>query len=104
MTMNDIIVTAETQPTLFLALEAISHDRGSGAGHTNYAIPAGWQFFIPPAERALKALPPEEFAEFCIGEHEAAQAIAHRSTDLHMAHRLLEAFFMDFEDGMDVPS
>jgi hypothetical protein len=102
--LNDVIVTAATQPTLFLALEAISHDRGSGAGHSNYAIPAGWQFFIYPAERALKLLTPKEFAEFTIGEHEVAQEIAHRTQELHMAHRLLEAFFMDFEDGMDVPS
>lgn len=102
--MNDVIVTAVTQPTLFLALEAISHDRGSGAGHSNYAIPAGWQFFIPPAERALHLLSPEDFATFTIGEHELAQDIAHRSQELHMAHRLLEAFFHDFEGGMDTPS
>lgn len=90
-------VLATTYPLLHAAFEAISHDCGAGAGHETYWVPDEWSPHVPDAEAALATLSAEERQTFAIGEHSEVEALANRSTALTMAHRMLNAFFGDFE-------
>lgn len=97
--MNDVFVTPQSHPVLFQALEMISHDRGAGAGHSHYAIPAEHGKHLDEVEDAVKHLTATELETFAIGEGSEAQAIADREPGLGVAHKFLDAFFEDFEEG-----
>lgn len=97
--MEDLrIVTKQSHPILFEALEIISHDRGAGAGHSNYAIPAPFNSSCDDVEMALVTLTTADLEDFSIGEESDMQAIASRSPELQAASKFLNAFFNDFED------
>lgn len=98
--MADIIVTKESHPSLFEVLETISHDRGAGAGHGNYAIPDTYEKGLDLYEAALKGLTDKEYEAFAIGETDEATAIAERTPELRITHNFLTAFFNDFEEDV----
>lgn len=91
------IVTKDSHPKLYEAFEAISHDRGAGAGHETYSVPKEWADKIPVTEAALTTLSTEELESFCIGEQGEADTIAKRSLSLGIAHAMLNSFFEDWE-------
>lgn len=91
------IVTKDSHLKLYEAFEAISHDRGAGAGHETYSVPKEWADKINAASAALATLSPEEFETFCIGEQREADKIAKRNGDLFAAHALLNSFFEDWD-------
>ncbi len=95
--VKDALVTKDNYPLVFEALETISHDRGAGAGHSNYALPPRWLGRLGKIEQSLTTLTKEERETFAIGEDSEVKAIADRSAALHEAHELLDAFFDDFE-------
>lgn len=97
---NYVVVTKDTHPSLFEMLETISHDRGSGAGHTNYAIPKEFSHDLDLIDHTIAALPLKEWEIFAIGELSEALAIADRSPDLTLTHAFLDAFFNDFEENL----
>lgn len=100
--MRDLIVTAETHPTLFRAFEVIGLECGFGDGYTNYGVPEKWTEACNEAEPALAALTPAEFEAFCTGRDSlglVALIIRKGSSPaLLKAHHLLKAFYKDFEE------
>lgn len=91
------VVTKITHPVLFEAFEIISHDRGAGAGHSNYAVPREWVDRLQPTELALRGLSEPELKTFCIGEEEDQLALA-RTPELLYASDLLNSFFEDWDN------
>lgn len=88
--MND--VTSSSHPTLYEALDMISHDMGNGAGWTSYPIPDDWWQYIDRIEAGLLTLSPEDFKTFCIGDDKEMEAIAKRHEDLRIASIMFDAF------------
>jgi len=88
--MND--VTPESHPTIYKALDMISHDMGHGAGWTSYPIPDSWWKHIAAIEAALLTLSPDDFETFCIGDDKAMLEIANRSTHLYLSSMMFDAF------------
>lgn len=91
-----VVVTEATHPTVFLCFETISADCGMGCGHTNYSVPPEWVRCLLEYEVALKVLRDEDLQTFCIGEASEVQALIGTSTPLQSAHRMLDAFFDDW--------
>lgn len=90
------VVTQHSHSKLFEAFETISHDCGFEAGHLNYAVPEEWTAHLKTADNALATLSNEELQEFCIGEQSNQNKIAERSKELYCTHKMLWAFFDDW--------
>lgn len=91
--MND--VTAESHPTLYRALDMLSHDLGLGAGWTSYPIPDHWWTLADLIDASLFALSETDLQTFCIGDDAEMSAIAARSITLQVAHVMLDQFASD---------
>lgn len=91
-----MLVDKNNYPSVFEVFEIISHDRGSGAGHSYYAVPDEWAIFVKIAETELLELTAEERETFAIGEETEAEAIGFRSINLIKTHAFLNAFFNEF--------
>jgi hypothetical protein len=89
------IVTQASHPRLFKAFETISHDRGSGAGHSNYYVPPRWEGHLAQVEQQLTTLNDDELETFSIGERDEAKPL---TVKLSEANTLLESFFNDWYD------
>lgn len=87
-------VTSTNFSNIYRAFEAISHDRGTQAGHKSYWIPDDWAFLrLTQIDFALGHLPNDEFEIFCIGEQGEAEHLAGEYSFLMDAHLLLNQFF-----------
>jgi hypothetical protein len=86
-------VTAESHPTLFVALECISHDNGGQAGHEFYEIPEKKynETSLTVVEQGLKQLSSDDLETFCIGEYDDAKALA-ITPELKIADQFLDDF------------
>lgn len=91
-----VLVTEASHPTLFECFETISHDCGSGAGHTNYSVPPEWAPHLQNLEEAIKPLSAEEVQTFCIGCETEVAVIAARSEILTTAGKMLTCFWADW--------
>lgn len=87
-----MIIVRSDAPTLFDCLEAISHDAGAGAGHSNYTLPDEVAEDLQSYEAALAALTPEQRTTFSIGDYDDARIIAN-SPILQKLDKILEEFF-----------
>jgi hypothetical protein len=98
--MSDILdgwttVTKASHPVLFQAFEVISHDRGSGAGHTNYSVPPKWAIEVDGVEAALSSLDKEALETLCIVGRSKASDVD-RDGRLKQANALLNDFYDDW--------
>lgn len=93
-----VLVTQQSYPTLFRAFETISHDVGAGAGHTNYSVPPEWVDKLALVEKELSLLSTADLETLLIGEDSEAIAIVARSDNLLIVHKMLNAFFDDWEN------
>lgn len=88
-------ITEITQPTLFEALDAITHDGGGGC-HGHYNVPSGWIAALPRMETLLGRLSFEQRQVIAIGECSEQDALVREFDGLDLVHRFLNAFFEDF--------
>lgn len=91
--MSAVLVTKESHPALYQALENLSHDSGGGAGHPSYAVPAPWSEKVPAAEAALAQLTEPDLCDFSIGSTDDQAAVAEKNPGLDLVAELLNAFF-----------
>lgn len=93
-------ITAVAYPKLHAAMCAISHDRGTSAGHDRFHVPSGgkWLAWARVAEIALSTLSREELEALAIGDEDEQKNIVRRSKALSMSSELLHAFWSDWGD------
>ena len=96
--MTDTIVTAANAPLLHACLETISHDRGSGAGHDSYAIPAQWLSAPDIHEAAIGYIDEDDLEDFCIGDVDDMEKMCREDPRLLPLHQFLSHFYDNFED------
>lgn len=88
------LVTAASHPCLFDVFEAISHDAGFGAGHTNYSVPDVYTpGQIDQIETDLRGMGKELAMEFAIGGEDDRLDTAYPEVNKFLNH-----FFNDWED------
>lgn len=90
-------VTEHSHPTLYRALDMVSHDMGIGAGWTSYPIPDHWWTLADLIEPALFELSETDLKTFCIGDDTEMSAIAARSITLQVASVMLDQFASDHD-------
>ncbi len=86
-------------PRLHEAMEDVSHDRGTGAGHEVYALPVVYGPALVAIERALGELSRDARQEFAIGDEKEQAKIAVRNPALRVCHDILNKFFEDWKEG-----
>ena len=86
-----MLITPSSHPTLFRALNIISHDCGAGC-HTKYSVVQD-EAACNSAERALAKLSKSDLETFCIGEEKEYRAIRRRTRTLLYASEILTGFF-----------
>lgn len=90
---RSVHITKEHYPALYAAVDAISHDSGSGAGNGYYTIHGYAAYEFAKASEVLATLSPEDVSDFAIGERGDSEAIAARSPELTKVFLILDAFF-----------
>lgn len=86
-------VTPDAFPTLYEALDMISHDGGGSAGHPSYRV-ADWpDGAIAEVESALCELTAEELRDFTTGEETQMLRMKNRNNALMNAGCLFDLFF-----------
>jgi|SRR5688572_16733551 len=94
-----VLITKDNYPTIFKAFELISHDRGSGAGHINYTVPASYSEDLGFIEYNLKSIlenADDDFTCLCIGDIDEAAKIV-EAYKIHITDKFLTAFFEEFQ-------
>lgn len=98
-------ITFDVWPTIYEALDIISHDGGAGAGHHSYCVDTRWEPWLPAIEEKLLEIKGSDWsskedpvicplAAFCVGaDHEIQQQIGQFSAYVAWA------FLCDFFEG-----
>lgn len=96
-----MFVKRQQWPRIFEAMEKISHDRGTSAGHKGYWVPSRWLPHFNEIEDALKILSDEQLETLTIGEQSEAEAVIGSLPRLIIANRFLNEFFDEFCDDIN---
>ena len=98
-TQGFVRITRDQLPSVYDALDIISHDIGAKSGWHWYEVPMLYVTSLPAWEAKLSRLGMWERQDFCIGEHEQQDAIMQK-IDGEQLHAFLSEFFnSDWERG-----
>lgn len=88
-----LLINKENYPTIFKAIEILSHDTGNQAGHTNYAVSLKWKDNLEVLEETLSNLSDESLSIICIGEDGERNELIRKSIYLSMCDDFLQDVF-----------